>query len=446
IMKQGQPHIQINDILELDLDPANYSGIDYWCQEARSLRATVMLTTPLQFLLIGDMNLTKAGFHTFWAQLLDDQDNVIYTGVMAKGAFSIEYLSLGCQTVELEFMDFFGLILTLARDRFIPLTLSYINPIQMITSILDQVINPSQNEPDTQLYTNADVQELASALSLSNLTISSQYDTALWQPYEVDNYLLLDSQKLRLFTGDVVFGFNQQGQDIYLHFKQTSGLDYRYRKYRIHSYYNVELVESIDRSFLDSDMADLWITSLPNPHVSSSITVDQGYYYIKRGIAYYRGPASISAVDVVPGSYKADALLGELLTISNAVIVTYPNALVIKNRINPSLPLLLIADPLEANVDYADSSLPSLSAVAVASQNALDNIADHYKRVLADYPFQITLKTHLYSSDYANLALASPYELINHCITFHTYKVIPHSINLDPDTLEITIEGRAQYA
>lgn len=450
IYQSNTPILEIADIIDLSLDPLSYSGIDYWCQEARTMKCTVPLTKPLKDLIIGAQKELKAGFHTFATALIDDADDTIYIGALKDGDFSINYYSLTHQTIELEFIDFFGLILTLAADRLIYIESETINPIDFISTIISNIINPTDHEPDTELYTNQDVTDLISKLTIDLIPVISTYNPALWQPYEFIDHLVKDRRQLNrkgtIWT-DTEFGLILENDHPHLVFwqqSQTTDLTFHfdYYKYHLHAEY-AELIDSLS----ESSNLPIGISShIPNrPNVLNTINIDQGHYYIKNKRCLYTGSASIDNILVITSDFKADDLLAEFLKITNAIISTTNNTITIKNRFDTELPIININDPIETDISQATSDIPSLSAVAVAHQTAIDTTIDHYKIILSDYPHEVRLKSHLNSPDYKNLALNTPYDLINHRISFDGYTVIPHEIDYDPITLEITITGRARY-
>ncbi|MFA7542794.1 MAG: hypothetical protein WCY84_00330 [Candidatus Cloacimonadaceae bacterium] len=456
IRRGDQQLAQISDIIELTLDPLSFCGVDYWSQEARCLKITLPFSGILKRIIERDLRMVKAGFHCFWAHLVDNAGNTLYIGVLKDGDFSVSYLSLTYQTIELEFTDYLGLILSLAADRLITLSQSTLSPISYIPQLISEVINPAGFEPETELYRNADILELAQNLLLPNLSITENYDPSLWQPYRIERYLLLDAKDLinvghGFFVTDLRFGFSQDGDQVYLILwlyaykvmeQETLLFLTRFQKYRLQNY-SLELISSQD---IDTPQD---CPMIPKPSVSLHISHGDADYSIQGNKAYYSGPASIEDIAIVPGDYKADALLSELLRITNAVLSFHPSmpaVLNIKNRLDSKLFTLDFVDPVEVEISQADSTLPSTNALAIAHQSALDLISDHYQKLLNTYPYQIQLVTHLYAPDYIRLALSSPYELIQHQLRFDDYNIIPHEIDYDPVSLNITISGRGQYA
>ena len=449
---------QSDSLLELELDPLSLSGIDYWSQEARSAKIKLLMDDTLESILVGSLREIKAGFHTFAAFIYDDANSLIYTGVLPESSFSVEYLSLSAKTVELELMDYLGLILQLASDRLVTLADQYINPVATIPSIIGSIIHPlaMNGEPDTDSYTNADVLRLILCIGPINYQYAHySYDQAKWLPFTLVDHVLLDSSSIRYQSAPgtshtIRFGFEANNQDIHLIFWQYShraGNPYtwfqhlRYRKYLV-TMGSISLVEEIDEHN-EGYYAEPWDDPTP-PDLLSQVSL-AAEYRISGSIAYYSGPATLNSIEIVPGEYKAKDLLGELLRVSNAVITVDNYSFYIKNRQDDELPVLHFADPIEFELDTADTSAPELTPVAVASQAVLDAISAYYKTTLEASPFEARLKTHLYSEDYASLALSHPYQLLNSTAVFDHYHIRPLQLSYDPISHEIEISGRAYH-
>jgi hypothetical protein len=447
---------QTDSLLELELDPLSLSGIDYWSQEARSAKIKLLMDDTLESILVGSLREIKAGFHTFAAFIYDDANNLIYTGVLPESSFSVEYLSLSAKTVELELMDYLGLILQLASDRLVTLADQYINPVATIPSIIGSIIHPlaMNGEPDTDSYTNADVLRLILCIGPINYQYAHySYNQAKWLPFTLVDHVLLDSSSIRYQSAPgsshtIRFGFEVSNQDIHLIFWQyshRSGHNFfqhlRYRKYLV-TMGSISLVEEND-VHNEGYYAEPWDDPTP-PDLLSQVSL-AAEYRISGSIAYYSGPATLNSIEIVPGEYKAKDLLGELLRVSNAVITVDNYSFYIKNRQDDELPVLHFADPIEFELDQADTSDPELTPVAVASQAVLDAISKHYRLTLEASPFEARLNTHLYSEDYSSLGLSHPYELLNSIAVFDHYHIRPLELSYDPISHSIEISGRAYH-
>ena len=453
---------QSDSLLELELDPLSLSGIDYWSQEARSAKIKLLMDDTLESILVGSLREIKAGFHTFAAFIYDDANSLIYTGVLPESSFSVEYLSLSAKTVELELLDYLGLILQLASDRLINLTDQYINPVATIPSIIGSIIHPlaMNGEPDTDSYTNADVLRLILCIGPINYQYAHlPYDQSKWLPFTLVDHVLLDSNSIRYQSAPgtshtIRYGFEVDNHNIYLIFWQYShraGNPYtwfqhlRYRKYLV-TMGSISLVEENDEhndEHNEGYYAEPWDNPNP-PDLLSQVSLS-AEYRISGSTAYYSGPATLESIEIVPGEYKAKDLLGELLRVANAVITVDNYSFYIKNRQDDELPVAYFADPIEFELDTADTSAPELTPVAVASQAVLDAISKHYRLTLEASPFDARLNTHLYSEDYSSLGLSHPYELLNSIAVFDHYHIRPLELSYDPISHEIEISGRAYH-
>lgn len=440
-------------ILELDLDPKSLSGIDYWSQEARSAKVKLLLDDALQSILQGSECEVKAGFHTLAAFIYDHQNRLLYTGVIPEAGFSIEYHSLIHKTVEIELLDHLGLILQLASDRLITITQAYLNPVTFIPAILAEILNPLSYEPDTEAYTNADVLRLKLCLGPINYQYAHySYDQNKWLPFDLVDHVLVDSRVLWFhhpsyaFTNQV-FGFVSERQDIFLiywEFTSRTGhgawdQHFRFRKYRL-NLAEIVLIEEIDEQ---NNEHGVQLSHYPAPQVQQTLA-GIGSYRINQGVAYYSGPASFQRVEVVPAEYKARELLGEFLRIANATLTLENYSFHINNRLDEDLPAIILADPLETEINQADDSKPSLTAVAIASQAIIDAVCKHYETTLIQYPFEARIKTHQDSPEIKALSLINPYDLLNHFISFDGYRIMPLDVSWDINTGEIEISGRAK--
>jgi len=138
---------QSDSILELELDPLSTSGVDYWSQEARIAKLSLVYSTSLKNILEGSLREVKAGFHTFIA-LIYHGSTLIFAGVIADGAYQVEYHTPSQKTIALEITCFMGLLLTLAEDRPFTLSQSSLNPVLTIPSLIGAVLFPASSEPD----------------------------------------------------------------------------------------------------------------------------------------------------------------------------------------------------------------------------------------------------------------------------------------------------------
>lgn len=461
ILRSGQLIYQNEDILELSLDPLSYSGIDYWSQEARMAKVKLLLDEELEEILLGVQREVKCGFHCLSAFIQDRENNILFSGVLEEGKVNIEYLSLEAKTVEIELMDFLGLVLRLAPDRVYRIEdeITHVDPVETVKDIVCKVLHPydSDGEPETEAYTNADVRRLMQRVAVLTWPYAtSDYDYSHWLPYRLEER---EIKQIKDFMrgeyssqfSSYEFGFMQQADGVYFVYWQHTYIpgqgteDYlqylRHWKYRL----NMTRLELVGQY----DWEARWPlpirpTPIP-PRLSKHVISGEAEYRVRKWKLYYTGPTSIQSTEVVEGDYKADELLGEMLRTANAVLKTKKYHLSIVNRYDNAMETLCFKDPFEFTVDPADNSAPELNAVCLAFQDIIDSIQDHYKAVLTEFSHEATLRTHLKAEDVKKAGLSSPYELIDHLIAFDNWKIRPLEVSYDPITQEIEIGGRAKH-
>lgn len=461
ILRSSQLIYQNEDILEMNLDALSYSGIDYWSQEARTAKVKLLLDEELEEILLGSQREVRCGFHCFSAFIQDTENNVLYGGVLEEGNINIEYLSLNAKTVELELVDFLGLVLRLAEDRIYRIedNITYLDPVATIPLIMNDVLHPpiSGPEPETDTYTNADVRRLLGRIGPLNWQYAHlDYDYDLWMPYHLQEVEIMQIKDL--MRGEYNsqfsrynFGFTEQTDGVYFVYWQYTMLpglnpeDYlqflRHWTYRLNQT-RLELVSQ-------NDWEVRWpIPIRPEPippRLSKHVIAGEAEYRVRKWKLYYTGPTSIRSTEVVEGDYKAADLLGEMLRTANAVLAQDKYNFRIYNRNDTSMPVLHFTDPIEFSLDRADNDPPEITAVCLAFQDIIDSIQDKYKAVLNDFPNQATLRTHIKAEDIKKAGIASPYELIDFVVAFQNYRIRPLEISYDPITQEIEISGRAKH-
>lgn len=441
---------QSDSLLELEIDPLSLSGIDYWSQEARSAKVTLLMDNTLQSILVGSLREVKAGFHTFIA-LVYHGTNLLYSGVVADGAHEVSYHTRSQKTVSLEITCFLGLLLKLAESRLFELKSSSVNPVACIPALIASVLYPSQDEPDPDDFSNADILHLIHCVGPINYQYAHlTYNPDAWVPLSIIDHLLIDARSIRLFHPDYpftsqVFGFVQEDLDIYLvywEFYSKTGhgswdQKFRYRKYHLDTT-KVNLIESIDES---NSEPGTHLIHPPAPDVAQ-FSWGIGSYKIHDHKALYSGPVSLDSVDVVPGSYNVKDLLGEFLRLANAVLIADRYSFQVKCRLDLDRPVFSLSDPISAEFQKADNSCPELSPVAVASLSVLNSITRHYKSVLSSRPLEFSIKTHVLAPDFTAMNLPNPLDLVFTALRFDSYTIVPSSVAFDPVSGEIDISGR----
>jgi len=443
---------QSDSILELELDPLSTSGVDYWSQEARIAKLSLVYSTSLKNILEGSLREVKAGFHTFIA-LIYHGSTLIFAGVIADGAYQVEYHTPSQKTIALEITCFMGLLLTLAEDRPFTLSQSSLNPVLTIPSLIGAVLFPASSEPDPEslTYTNADLNRLMLCVGPINFQYAHlYYNFDAWLPLRVIDHLLIDARSLWLFPPaydftSQVFGYICENQNLFLVFWEfysktrhgSRDQKFRYRKYHLNAS-TALLVESIDTSNTDPE---IYLDHLPAPDVVQ-LSWGIGDYRIENHRALYSGPVSPDNIEVVPGTYNVKDLLGEFLRLANAVLFANNYSFQIHCRLDENVPSYNLTDPLQFEIQPADDILPELSPVAVASASLLSSISLHYKDILAKRPLEFSLKTHVLAPDFLAMNLASPFDLVFSALRFDSYFIVTSSVAFNPDSGEIDISGR----
>ena len=456
LFKYNQLIYRNDDILDLQIDPICYSGIEYWSQEARSAKVTVLMDPLLEDILIGSRKDVIAGFYAFSADIFDSENNRIYKGALKLSDISIEYTSLTAKTVDMEFIDYLGLIIELSSNRIFRIENQYIDPIATIPNIISSIIAPSTNdpEPENQNYTNADVRKLIQRIGVINwLFAHLSYDYSKWTPILLTNHVLISTKDLKWGNNPstqnmITFGFDQSDEHnyfIYWQYTHTPPHNFsqhlRYRRFLI-THDQLTLVDATDDHNTDQSIA--WPQPQP-PTLQRSLNIGDANYWIDSLNAYYTGFSSIQNIQVVPGDYSATELMGELLRVANAALTIQNYDFNILNRNDTDLPQIHIEDPLSFSIDQADNNPPKLSPVAIASQDILDAIENQYSTTLNELPHQAHIKTLLSADELKNNGISQPNELLARTIRFQSFLIKPLEIDFDLQTKEIDISGRAKH-
>ena len=167
IARHSSVLFQTSDILELSLDPVNTSGLEYFAQEARSASLKLIYTPELVDIFEGSLRQLKCGFHCLTASVYDGDDCLIH-GVVAADALNVSYISPTARTVEINVLDFLGLILTLADDRKHILPEGTVDPVKTACAVITGILAPIHAEPEDAPYANADVRALVASLGAIN--------------------------------------------------------------------------------------------------------------------------------------------------------------------------------------------------------------------------------------------------------------------------------------
>ena len=456
IARHSSVLFQTSDILELSLDPVNTSGLEYFAQEARSASLKLIYTPELVDIFEGSLRQLKCGFHCLTASVYDGDDCLIH-GVVAADALNVSYISPTARTVEINVLDFLGLILTLADDRKHILPEGTVDPVKTACAVITGILAPIHAEPEDAPYANADVRALVASLGAINWQHAwLYYDYNKWLPFNHYRIEILNAEPLLMgdedYTLDVIrFGYLLEDGGAFLVFMQHLQVPqhgdvfggelyewYRLRKWRLDGS-RVTLVMEID---LQKTPGQPPLQIPPYPDLTTNL-FSVGDYWIEGYRAKYSGPGALVDVPVVGGEYSSRELLGELLRVSNAVLCVNDYSFQIRNRPNPAqtgldMPLLRISDPLQASLADHGLALPEITPLAIASTYAIASVNRHYKSLFSRLRWALRISLH---TSMPELTGISPYEILWRVIVFDAYAAFPFSVAYDPNTGSVEIEA-----
>lgn len=442
--RHGHELFRSGELTDLSLDGIRYSGIEYYIQEARELRVSLLFNSELQDILEGDQRLVYAGWMAMLLTLVKDGE-VIFSGMVRAGGYSLEWLGGGQRLCEICAVDTLGWILSLAEGVTFHIDEGYLDPAKKVCEIITAVIAPVEDRED---FPAAEVNLLRQAVGPFNWQNAwVDFDYSRWLPYHLFRQVLLDSRAIELSISGgwnvnrKVFGFVYEGNDLRLVFWQYCKRyarpyqeQFRLRKYAVRNG-SIAMIEELD---LTSDNASNGL-EIPEEPTVAGLVLGIGNHSIEDGRAYYSGPGSLESVEVVAGDYDAKDLMGEYLRLLNAVLVSESYSMHIRNRINEDSPAIAISDVLEANLEHGDADPAEITAVSLASQAIIDGVNGHYKELMRRYPHEVEIKTH-------ELILGGvrAEELLVYRLNFEGYEILPTEVSRDYVTGEVEIRGRGR--
>lgn len=441
IYRYGMELYRSSELIELDLDGIRYSGVEYYSQEARELKLSLLYDVALQEILEGSGRMVLAGWHAVVLRLLKD-GAFIWQGMIKDGAFSLEWLGAGEKLCELRSIDMLGWILDLADKVDYRLEGSYINPAKKVCEIISAVLAPSH---DPQGIAAAELLSLYQAVGPLNWQFAwLDYDYNRLLPYHLFRHQLVNRNDHQIASGgwnvnDRRFGYYYEGNDLRLIFWQRCIRRHPYReafRQRIWSLQegSVQLIDSLDLSSeLEGEL------SIPPCPALAQLVWGIGNYSLEGSLALYSGPGSLRSVEIVPGDYKARDLIGEYLRLLNAVLVNDTYHFHIRNRVDSDSPVQAIFDALEANLSDGSGSPTEVSCTSLASQAIVDGVNAYYRDLMRQYPHELELKSH-------DLLLpgTSDTELLGQRLSFEGYEMLPGELSRDYETGELVIRGRGR--
>lgn len=470
ISRDGTLLYQSSDIIEWSFDGLSVSGVDYWSQEARQAKIKLFYNPTLYNLLEGSSREISAGFHTLAFSVLD-AGQLLFAGVLAEGDFSLEYTSLNMQNLELNLLDFFGLLIRLAADRQHQVAES-MHPVNILPSLIARCFT-SQSDSEVESSTPASVLRLTQALGvISWQSASSAYQSGDWLPWRVQDYELYNCTQ-DIIPGNewnsyyiITLGLLNTDHGLVVYFSHHACYDNvenpaTFWDGQPHSYIDVFVSKeySLDLSHI-APYSSFSFHSLDRANPISHIMFDPppGLYQLYYGVCDYRvaersilysGQFALDNVETVPGWYNCKDLLAECLKISHAIILNSSGQFSIRNRIDEDLPLASLIDPITASIDEAESpTKPSSSPVAITSLALLDAVDRYYGYYLAARGIHHEAEIVLLESQLPAIIgidgatpPQNPYDLINYRLFFDDRIIFPKEIDYDISTGEITYRG-----
>lgn len=465
IMRDGIRLFQSSEIIDWSFDALSVSGIDYWSQEARQAKLTLFYTPALEALLEGPYREVAAGFHTLSFRILDS-GRILFTGVLPEGDFSLEYLSLSDKKVELNLLDYFGLLIKLSEDRE-----SHVgnptHPLEALSFIVSSCFN-EQTEDERNNGAPASVIRLKEAVGVSAAVFTDSYFPGTWLPWHVVNHQLYNYASDSFISIPVTplswLGFITVNGLPCIYFRQFwsyygtpvayNGISSSYHaalRIRVYSlaHTTMSLIQQTDLYSHEQPIMNdpAWVDPLP---VTDFIASGTSEYRVQGSAVLFSGYAVLSSLETVPGWYKCKDLLAEYLRLSHAVILFESGNYRVRNRLDDTLPLFRILDPLSFTMDEIEPQSPlSSSPISVASLALIEAVDNYYSRFLSLrgllHEAEITildsqLPELIPLSDGASVP-SNPYDLISCRFWFDNRTIYIKEVDYDISSGEISLRG-----
>lgn len=464
IYRESARLYQSSEIIDWSFDSLSLSGVDYWSQEARQAKLTLLYDFSLFDLLEGQSREVSAGFHTLNFRLIHNSQ-LLFAGVLPEGSFTVDYLSLADKKVELNLLDYFGLLVRLSEDREHQIS-SLVHPINELRYILTTCFT-AQTEDERNSNSPASVLRLNQALGIPFGLSTQEYNPGSWLPWAVQNYEIYnatsdylhtgsDSNTVRFFGLILLSGqlcvylwqhWSYYGQPLVYNGVSSSFIDvFRLRIYRIDYRSALTLIDSSDQVSYNRSQP----LSPPAP-----LPVLDAYHgtsdYVVSGLSIlFSGYPGMSTLETVPGWYKCKDLLAEYLRLSFAVLLFVPGGFILRNRLDDFLPVFHLPDPLSASLEEIDSSdKPSSSPVSIASLALIEAVDRYYASFLSSRGLIHEAEIKLVDSQLSSLQSLSgtdvppsnPYDLISCRLFFDNRLIYPKEVDYNLTTGEISYRG-----
>lgn len=448
VLRHSQIKYETDVILDMEIDPVRYSGLDFHNQEARQCQVKLLYDVDLEQLLEGSSREVRCGFHKLAFAVLRE-GKLLYLGFLAEDGLEVEHLNLQARLLKLNLTDWLGLILHLGEGARYEVKSRHIEPLRELCrfgGVIDTILWPFY---DTDEYKAAEVRELVDSLGPLNYRHADLDYEANWAGILVSKYVLVDGDRY-WYKGvwgkrERRFGFQYDGEwrltvVLYEYVEGDRQSERFVEKWQVRRWLlrgsSVEEQDVEEQVNFNSDIY------LPRPEIGELHQHSWGIanYDIEGYKALYGGYATLDEVEVVEGEHKSLDLLGEYLRVMNAVLALEGYSLSFLCRVRPEGEVARIFDPAGFELNIAESEPAEIEAVSLASQAIIDGLNKAYKKLAQGYPYGFTLVTN--SQVFAH----SVEEVMGRMWEFGGYRLLPLECGEDPVTKEIRMTGRAQRA
>lgn len=450
VLRHSQLKYETDEVLDLDLDPISYSGLDFHNQEARQCKLELLYDTRLEELLEGEDRDVRCGYHCLSFGLLCE-GKLEYLGFLRADGIELEYLSDKSRLLRLNLFDWLGLILELGNRVEYELSERYVEPLHEICmqgGILDSILFPLYDSED---YKAAEVRALVESLGVFNYRHADASYEENWEGYYVNNHVMVDGSRYwypgAWHENEKIFGFQYDDMDrlmvvLYQHVERK----------RRHAPAQESFLEKwqlrrflVSGSRVDELLFEEEVNYDPSEHLLQPPigAIHQhhwgvGHYDIEGYKALYRGYITFGNIEVVPGDYKADELMGEYLRICNAVMVLDGYNLRMECRLKPEQSAREIGDCISFEIDIPESCATEIREVSLASQALLDGLNGAYSQLSESYCYGFRLVTHKKIFPYDEM------EVLSNIWSYGGYQLMALEVSYDHISREIQIRGRAK--
>lgn len=446
VLRHGQLKYETDVILDMEIDPVSYSGLDFHNQEARQGSLELLYDGDLERLLEGEERQVKCGFHKLTFAVMKE-GKLLYLGFLAEDGLEVENLNMKVRLLKLNLIDWLGVILHLGEGVKYEVKDYYIEPLKELCKsggVIDAILWPSY---DSENYEAAEVRELVASLGPLNYRYADLGYEPNWRGILAKDHVLIDGARY-WYEGSFgererKFGFQYDEE------WQLMVVLYEYVKkgpFAQSSFFEKWQLRRwlIDGSVVEELSVEEQVnwdkeTPIRKPEVGELHYHHWGQhnYDIYDNRVYFSGYVELGNIEVVKGEFDALELLGEYLRVANAVVVLEGYGLRFLCRVRPEGEVERIADADGFELNIADSEPAEIRAVSLASQAIIDGLNKAYKKLAGDYPYGFTLKTNVKEFVYGEQ------EVMGKMWEFGGYRLLVLECGVDVVSGEVEVSGRA---